>query len=56
LEIFSLTGAGFNCSAYQQPGLRRGRITNALAAGTNSVAWVYVSLIWFDLLFTFWFY
>ena len=27
MEIFSLTGAGFNCSAYQQPGMRRGLIT-----------------------------
>ena len=27
MEIFSLTGAGFNCSAYQQPGMRRGLVT-----------------------------
>jgi len=26
LGDFSLTGAGFNCSAYQQPGLRRGEV------------------------------
>lgn len=35
LEIFSLTGAGFNCSSYQQPGLRRGEVFGNTKKVTN---------------------
>jgi len=34
-EIFSLTGAGFNCSSYQQP--RRGRGSDSITLAIENI-------------------